>query len=161
MLKRWPVDNYIALLKQVLARFPNLAVLLFGGPEEKAENESILKAVNNNHLLPVPSRTTKDAAAILGHCAAFLSVDNLFMHLAAAMKVPHQIVIESPTFNETIFPYHRPFQLVRNPVCAGKSLEYYRYDGRDIAGGEEHLLACMRSITPEMVFAIIERALNE
>jgi ADP-heptose:LPS heptosyltransferase len=160
MFKRWPVDNYAAVLKQTLARFPNLIALLFGGPEEKSENETLLKSVNNPRLLPVPSRTTKEAAAVLGHCAAFLSVDNLFMHLAAAMKVPRQIIIESPTFNETIFPYHRPFQLVRNPMVDGKSLDYYRYDGRDIAGGEEHLRACMRSITPEMVVSVIEKQLE-
>jgi heptosyltransferase III len=160
MLKRWPVENYAVVLQKLLERFPNLVALLFGGPEEKAENELLLKSVNDARLLPVPSRTTKEAAAVLGHSTAFLSVDNLFMHLAAVMKVPCQIIIESPTFNETIFPYHRPFQLVRNPMTSGKSLDYYRYDGRDIAGGEEHLRACMRSITPEMVLEVIEKALK-
>ena len=103
----------------------------------------------------------KEAAALLKKCHLFVSVDNAFMHLAATVKVPQQIVIESPTFNKTIEPYQRPFRLVRNPMVAGRNLEYYRYDGRDIQGSTEHLLACMRSISPEAVFREIESALAE
>ena len=44
---------------------------------------------------------------------------------------------------------------------AGRNLEYYRYDGRDIQGTTEHLLACMRSITPEAVFQIVSEAIRE
>src|SRR5439155_24798111 len=111
-------------------------------------------------LFAVESRTLKEAAALLRHCELFLSVDNLFMHLAAALKVREQIVIESPTFGKTIEPYHQSFRLVPNPMVAGRNLDYYRYDGRDIEGGREHLLACMRSITPDAVLATITEALN-
>lgn len=160
MLKRWPVENYIDLIKKLLSAHSNLTVLLFGGPEEKEQNQRIRAEVNSANLLPVPSRTMKEAAALLKQCQLFLSVDNVFMHLAATVKVPEQIVIESPTFNKTIEPYHRPFRLVPNPMVAGKNLDYYRYDGRDIQGGTEHLLACMRSITPEMVWATVVEALK-
>src|SRR5205823_8912189 len=118
-----------------------------------------LADANNPNLLPVRSRTIKEAAALLNQCHLFLSVDNVFMHLAATVKVPEQIVIESPTFNKTIEPYHRPFRLVPNPMVAGKNLDYYRYDGRDIQGGTEHLLACMRSITPEAVLDVVQQAI--
>jgi ADP-heptose:LPS heptosyltransferase len=159
MLKRWPIENFVTAIKTVLARHPEIAVLLFGGPDEKDENERILREVQNTRLLPVESRTMKEAAALLAHCHLFLSVDNAFMHLAAAVKVPEQIVIESPTFNKTIEPYHRPFRLVPNPMVAGRSLDYYRYDGRDIQGGTEHLLACMRSITPAAVLDVVQQAI--
>lgn len=161
ILKRWPVDSYIRLLEKLLVAYPNVAVLLFGGPEEQEDNEQILRAIQHPRLLRVPSRTMKQAAALLKRCDLFLSVDNAFMHLAAAMKVPQQIVIESPTFNKTIEPYHRPFRLVRNPLVAGRNLEHYRYNGRDIQGGREHLLACMRSISPEAVFKEIQGALAQ
>jgi len=152
MLKRWPLDHWIEFVKRVLSKFENATVLLFGGPEEKEDNEKIIAAIQSPRLLPVPSRTMKEAAALLKQCQVFVSVDNVFMHLAATVKVPGQVVIESPTFNKTIEPYHQPFRLVRNPMVAGRNLEYYLYDGRDIQGGTEHLLACMRSVTPEAVF---------
>lgn len=161
VLKRWPIDHYIQLTQTILAAYPSVTLLLFGGPEEKADNETILRALQSSRILPVPSRTIKEAAALLRKCGLFLSVDNAFMHLAAAVKVPQQIVIESPTFNKTIEPYQRPFRLVKNPMVGGKNLDYYRYDGRDIQGTTEHLLACMRSISPEAVFQQIESALAE
>lgn len=160
ILKRWPVDSYIQLLEKLLAAYPGLVVLLFGGPEEKEDNEKILGSFQRARVMAVPSRTMKEAAALLGECDLFLSVDNAFMHLAATMKVPRQIVIESPTFNKTIEPYQRPFRLVKNPMVAGRNLEYYRYDGRDIQGTTEHLLACMRSISPEAVLEEIKKALG-
>jgi ADP-heptose:LPS heptosyltransferase len=135
-------------------------VVLFGGPEEQEDNEQILKAVQDPRLIPARSRSIKEAAALLKKFQVFLSVDNAFMHLAAAMKVPEQIVIESPTFNKTIEPWQRPFRLVRNPMVAGRNLEYYLYDGKDVKGTREHLLACMRSITPEMVLKAVEEALQ-
>jgi heptosyltransferase-2 len=160
MLKRWPLDNYIRVIRSVLAEYAGATLLLFGGPEEKEDNEQILNEIRDPRLVKVESRTMKEAAALLGRCKVFLSVDNVFMHLAAAVKVREQIVIESPTFNKTIEPYHRPFRLVRNPMVAGRNLDYYRYDGRDIQGGTEHLLACMRSVTPEAVLENVREAMR-
>ena len=88
---------------------------------------------------------------------AFLSVDTALMHVAAAMKVPAQIVIETPTWNKPIEPYGNPFTLVKNPVVAGRNLDYYRYDGGDIKGTREELLACMASITVENVFDTVNQ----
>jgi ADP-heptose:LPS heptosyltransferase len=159
MLKRWPLDNYITVLRTIVGEYPNTKVLLFGGPEEKEDNERIVSEVRSASLIPVQSKTIRQSAAVLKRCKIFVSVDNLFMHLAAAVKVPEQIVIESPTFNKTIEPYHRPFRLVRNPMVNGRNLDYYRYDGRDVQGGTEHLLACMRSVTPEAVLKAVAEAM--
>ena len=75
------------------------------------------------------------------------------------MKVPRQIVIEAPTLNPTNFPYGHPFTLVKNPKVAGRNLEYYRYDGRDIRGTREELLRCMASVSIEEVYRALEQAL--
>ena len=161
VLKRWPVSHYIQLIRNLLAVDLAVTVLLFGGPEEKEANAEILKAVESPQVIMVPSRTIKQAIAVLKKCDVFLSVDNLFMHLAAMAKVPQQIVIESPTFNKTVEPYHRPYRLVRNPMVAGRNLQYYRFDGRNVQGTREHLLECMKSISPEAVFAELQQALAE
>ena len=161
VLKRWPVSHYIQLIQKVLAAEPEVIVLLFGGPEEREVNVEILKAVANTRVILVPSRTIKQAIALLRKCHLFLSVDNLFMHLAAMAKVPHQIVIESPTFNKTIEPYGRPYRLVKNPIVAGRNLDYYRFDGRNVQGTTGHLLACMKSISPEAVFEQLQPGFAE
>jgi ADP-heptose:LPS heptosyltransferase len=161
MLKRWPIEHYIELIRSLFNEFPDVVVLLFGGPDESEDNQRILSQGAQQRLVVVNSQTMKQAAAVLRHCQIFVSVDNVFMHLAAAVNVPEQIVIESPTFNKTIEPYHRPFRLVPNPLVGGRNLEYYRYDGRDIQGGTEHLLACMRSVTPQAVLSAISDAIHE
>jgi ADP-heptose:LPS heptosyltransferase len=81
------------------------------------------------------------------------------MHLAAAMKVPNQIVIEAPTLNPTNLPWQTNYQLIRNPVVNGRNLDYYRYDGGPIRGTDEELLRCMASIQVEEVYRVIADAL--
>jgi hypothetical protein len=79
------------------------------------------------------------------------------MHVATAMNVRNQVVIETPTWNKPIEPYGHPFVLVKNPAVAGRNLEFYRYDGRGIRGSDEELRRCMESVTVESVFDAINK----
>ena len=81
------------------------------------------------------------------------------MHLAAAMKVPKLVVIETPTWNKPIEPYGHPFTLIPNPAVAGRNLDYYRYDGRGIRGSPAELLRCMTSVTVESVCQTLHQML--
>src|SRR5262249_20439014 len=107
------------------------------------------------------TKSLRQAAALLKRCEVFLSVDTALMHLAAAMKVRKQIVIETPTWNKPIEPYGNPFSLVKNPAVAGRNLEYYRYDGRGIRGTKKELIECMASVTVDSVYSAVETALRE
>lgn len=153
-LKRWPLHRYLEFLKQLRQAWPELAVLLFGGPEEEPELERIRAEVAGLRLIRVQSRTLRQAGALMQRCTAFLSVDTALMHLAAAVRAPGQLVIEAPTLNKTNEPYGNKFELVPNPAVAGRNLDYYRYDGAGIKGSDEELVRCMESITPE---AVLER----
>jgi ADP-heptose:LPS heptosyltransferase len=86
-------------------------------------------------------------------------VDTALMHVAAAMQVRGQVVIETPTWNKPIEPYANPFALVKNPAVAGRNLEFYRYDGRGIRGSPEELLRCMKSVTAAAVLDAVEKVL--
>jgi hypothetical protein len=77
------------------------------------------------------------------------------MHLAAAMGVKKQIVIETPTWNKPVEPYGNPFTLVKNPAVAGRNLEYYRYDGGPIKGTAEELRRIMASVKVEDVISAV------
>lgn len=159
-LKRWPLENYIALIRRLTAERPDLAVLLFGGPEEREENARILAEAGHPNLVAPRTRSIREAAALMRHCEAFLSVDNAMMHFAAAMQVPQQIVIESMAFGPTLAPYHRPYRLVPNPAVHGRNLEYYRYDGKGIRGTEEELRRIMAAVTVDAVFAAVNEELE-
>jgi heptosyltransferase-2 len=160
VLKRWPLEHYIELLKKVNRKWPELGILLFGGPEEEGDLQRILQECNSPLVIRVPSKSLKQAAALMQRCTAFLSVDTALMHIAAAVKAPNQIVIEAPTFNKTNEPYGNPYVLVRNPAVAGRNLEYYRYDGQGIKGSKEELLRCMESVQVESVEKVLASSLN-
>jgi ADP-heptose:LPS heptosyltransferase len=158
-LRRWPLKNYIELARRLRQSRPELAVLFFGGPEEKSDHEKIQQALGATNLFFPKTENLRQAAALIGKCDAFLSVDTALMHIAAAMEVRGQIVIETPTWNKPIEPYANPFVLVKNPAVAGRNLEFYRYDGREIKGAREELLRCMASVTVESVESAIQAAL--
>jgi heptosyltransferase II len=156
-LKRWPLKHHAGLVRKLNKERPDIRVLLFGGPEEAKDHQVVLAQSNRELTLEAKSQNLRQTAALMKRCSAFLSVDTALMHIAAAVKAPNQIVIEAPTLNATNLPYGNPFTLVKNPVIAGRNLDYYRYDGGDIKGTREELLACMASIKIEDVFAAVTK----
>jgi len=159
-LRRWPLENYIELARRLQRKHSELAIVFFGGPEEVVAHEKIQTALGSDNLFFPKTDGIRQAAALIGKCNLFLSVDTSLMHVAAAMKVHRQIVIETPTWNKPIEPYGNAFTLVKNPAVAGRNLEFYRYDGRGIQGSSEELLRCMKSVTIENVEAVIRDLLN-
>ena len=159
-LKRWPFAHWQELIQRLSQSHPDLAILLFGGPEEEKEHEQILQAAKGRPVFAPPTKNLRQAAALLKHVDGFLSVDTALMHLAAAMKVANQIVIEAPTLNPTNVPWQTGYRVIRNPVVNGRNLDYYRYDGKPIKGTDEELLRCMASITVEEVYAAVSDALR-
>lgn len=159
-LKRWPSCYWGELLHRLNQDHPELVILLFGGPEEQQEHEEILGYSAGFPVYAPPTRNLRQAAALMRHCDAFASVDTALMHLAAAMKVQNQIVIEAPTLNPTNLPWQNPFRLIRNPVVNGRNLDYYRYDGRPIRGTPAQLVRCMASVKVEDVYLNVCDALG-
>jgi ADP-heptose:LPS heptosyltransferase len=157
-LRRWPLENYIELARRLRQDRPELGVLFFGGPEEESDHEKIQAQDGGQNLFFPNTKNLRQTAALVGKCAGVLSVDTALMHVAAAMKVRGQIVIETPTWNKPVEPYANPFTLVINPSVAGRNLEFYRYDGGGIKGAPEELRRCMASVTVEAVQTAVEKA---
>jgi len=153
-LRRWPLANYIELARRLQAEV-NLPVLFFGGPEEQDDHEKIRRDFPAA-IFP-PTKNIRQAAAVVRHAHGFLSVDTALMHIAAAMKVPAQVVIETPTWNKPIEPFGNPFTVVKNPAVAGRGLYFYRYDGADIKGAREEIVAAMQSVKVADVFATLTK----
>jgi len=160
IFKRWPLEHWIELVKRITRERADAIVMLYGGPEEKTENERILREAAHERLVMPKTRSLRVAASLMRHCEAFISVDNALMHIAAAMKVPKQIVIESPAWGPTLAPYRRPFVLVENPAVHGRNLEFYRYDGKGIKGNVEELRKAMVAVSVDAAFSVLSAALD-
>jgi len=150
-LRRWPLENYIELVRRVHEKEPELGILFFGGPGEKKDHERIRAALGDDKVFFPKTHNMLQAAALIGRCDLFLSVDTSNMHLAAAMGVKKQFVIETPTWNKPIEPYGNSFTLIKNPAVAGRNLEFYRYDGAPIKGTADELAKLMASVKVEDV----------
>jgi len=160
-LKRWPLPSWIEFLRQFTAARPEVAVLLFGGPEEGEPHAQIRREFPRAAIFAPETKNLRQAGALIKRCDAFLSVDTALMHLAAAVKVPNQIVIEAPTLNPTNLPHGNRFTLIRNGAINGRNLEYYRYNGKPIQGTDEELTALMASIKPDEVCHVVMNALHK
>jgi len=160
-LRRWPLAHYESLFAALFRRDPLSRVVLFGGPEEAAAHERLrtifAPEVAEQRLLIPTTPSLRHAAALLANAPRFLSVDTVFMHLATAVKVPRQFVIETPTLNPPVAPRRPDWIRVPNPAVGDRHLDFYRYDGRPIAGTAEELTQIMRSVTPESVLMALER----
>ena len=154
-LRRWPLENYIKLFRELSKALPQSSILLFGGPDEQEEHARVLAELKGLPIFVPKTRSFRESAAVVQTCAIFLSVDTALMHTAAAVHVPQQLVIETPTLNPTVYPYRKDFRIIPNPAVGGRALEFYRYDGGDIKGTAEELERCMKSVTVEMVTAAI------
>jgi ADP-heptose:LPS heptosyltransferase len=159
-LRRWPLAHFIALIQQLTRARPDVGILLFGGPDEERDHARVLAETDATRVFQPLTQNVRQAAALVKRCRAFLSVDTALMHIAAAMRVPGQVVIETPTWNKPIEPHGNPFTLVKNPAVAGRNLEFYRYDGRGIRGTREEILRCMASVAVEAVFEAVLPALE-
>jgi ADP-heptose:LPS heptosyltransferase len=158
-LRRWPLENYVELSKKLLGLNKKVCVLLFGSDEEKKENETI-SAVNPERIKIVDEKEIKKSAAIIGKCKIFLSVDTALMHIASAVFVKLQLIIETPSFNETVYPYNKKFTIIKNQGLKKDKLEYYKYDGEGIKAGEEEIKEIMASVSVDNVFEEIKKALK-
>ena len=148
------------MIQRLAASRPDIAILLFGGPEEQQEHARILATTTGKRVVAPPTTNLRQAAALLALCDAFVSVDTALMHLAAAMKVRNQMVIEAPTLNPTNLPWGNPYRLIPNAAIGGRNLDYYRYDGGPIRGSDEELKQLMASVSVEQVFTVINEALR-
>ena len=159
-LRRWPLSSYAELAKRLASAHQDLKILFFGGPEEQKDHDTLKSELKDVSAFFPNTRSLRQAAALIQRCHLFLSVDTVLMHVAAAVKVPRQIVIETPTWNKPIEPYGQVFTLVPNPRVAGRNLEFYRYDGEGIKGATDEIIRCMQSVSVESVQKAIEAALT-
>lgn len=153
-LRRWPIGRYAELLKIWTLRNPAIPVVLFGAQEERVLHDQLRRS--GCEFIEGATPGLREAMALVGHARGFLSVDTVFMHIAAAMGVPRQWVIETPTLNPPVHPRREDWMLICNSAIGGRHLEYYRYDGRPIAGSSDELIRIMSSVSVESVLSSLE-----
>jgi heptosyltransferase II len=146
--KRWPLEHFAAVARQLIADH-QAHILLFGGPDEKKQNEDLQTLIGPRHssIIATDLVTT---AAIMTHCRLFLANDSGLMHLAAAVGVP-TFGLFGPTDERSTGPRGHDSHVIR---AAGTEPAYTTESGAALGSAPHKTLL---KITPAIVLDKIAR----
>lgn len=148
-LRRWPVENYLALTHRLLDR--GWEVVLIGGPEDDwvKPNFQDLAVTDCIGKLSLP-----EVVSVCDASDAVVSHDTGPLHLAG-LSDTCLIGIFGPTDPATRIP-RRPFSV---GIWGGQGFACRPcYDGRNFAPCKFN--GCMHQVTPELVLQVLDRLLD-
>lgn len=170
--KQWPIEYFAEVAKGLIQKYPNIKILVFGGPDEEAQKQELVRMINTPPLTKgrlggvlvdqTPSNsplirgrtisaTLLTTAAIMQHCKFFLSNDSGLMHLAASVGTP-VLGIFGPTDERQTGPRGGLNNYV---VRAPGTTPVYNTEKNQDLGNSPHLT--LLALTPQMVLDKIEQ----
>jgi lipopolysaccharide heptosyltransferase II len=144
--KRWPLERFAAVIKQVAAAHPDIEWIFFGAPGETAMGEQLSTMVGAVHHTNLVGKTKLAELIVqLKTCRLLLTNDTGTMHLACAEGVPTvsifgstEPVLTGPLGDQhTVIRHHVPCSPCFKRACP---LGHYE---------------CMTKITPDQVAAAV------
>lgn len=142
--KMWPLDRFAAVGGQLLARYPDVRLLVLGGGPQEQQAAQTLTAVWGSRSANLVDLGIWDTAAILERCCLYIGNDTGTMHLAASVGTPCVAIFsarDNPGRWEPAGAGH--VVLRRDVACAGCVL----------VECVEHQNICLTSIPVEEVVA--------
>ncbi len=142
--KRWPVEYFAALVRELSGEFPDVRFAILGGEADRALGQTIAAAAPS-HCLDLTGQTSlSEMVEWIRFCELLVTNDTGPMHVAAALGKPI-IALLGPTEPRRTGPYgqlDRVLQLALPCVPCMKSECRY-----------EKPLECLRAILPARVLA--------
>ncbi len=146
--KKWPLDYYISLLQTLKNHYPNLPIILYGGPEEIEFNKEIENNIQSGIIDVGCTNSINDFVSLVAISDIFLTPDSLGFHIATALEIT-TFVLVGPTSPWELDVYGKGEVLYPELDCIACYLERCDRDPN-----------CMRSLTPEIVFEKIEKSIE-
>lgn len=144
--KRWPLENFAALCRE-LVRDPKVALVLVGGPGE-AELASQLAGIVAGPLVNLAGQTKLvETAEVLRRCALYIGNDSGPAHVAAAVGTPCLTLFSAIVFPGIWEPWGEGNISLRRRVAC----EFCLCEDHCPRGTME----CIRQITVDEVLAVI------
>ena len=151
MNKRWPVTHFAQLVKQAAAAIPDTRFAVFGGKDDAALGEEILRAAPERCLNLAGKTSLPEMIELLRLCDLLVTNDTGPMHVAVALGKP-VIGIFGPTEPHRTGPYGQLANSLRIPLpCSPCMKSNCAWHNR---------MECLTAITPEMVLARVRSALT-
>ncbi len=140
--KRWPLLNFIRLIKVLIEETP-YQVLLVGGKEDM-ENAGIINSLIPEVFNAAGKFTLGETAALLNRCQLLIANDSGPLHLGAAIGIP-TIGLFGPTNPEQFHPYRQSLHryIYKKLSCS----PCYRFGG----GFWQYLPRCTKAYCMEAI----------
>jgi lipopolysaccharide heptosyltransferase II len=149
--KRWPLERFAEVIRQVASLRPEVEWVFFGAPGEAAMGEQLSALVGAaRHMNLVGKTKLSELITHLRGCRLLLTNDTGTMHLAAALGTPTVSIFGStePVLTGPLGPHHT---VVRYHVpcspCFKRECPFGHYE-------------CMMKVTPEQVAEKVVEAIR-
>jgi ADP-heptose:LPS heptosyltransferase len=158
--RRWPVERFVAVIEALIARHPDVRVLLTGSPVEAGYVGSayaqLSEAARGRTLVTAGLWTMEEFLAALERMACILTNDSGPMHLAAAQGTP-LVTLWGPGRPDTWAPAAARQEIVYEDYpCSPCIYMFTTYEGMWC----KHEGWCMLAITVARTLAAVEAVLG-
>lgn len=94
--KKWTFEGYVGFIELMKERYPEVGIVIVGGPEEVELNRRIMQAVGPKVVDAGCDNSLGEFAAVINTFDVFLTSDSLGMHMGVALGKP-TVVFVGPT----------------------------------------------------------------
>jgi heptosyltransferase-1 len=141
--KRWPVENFVELVRQLAPLAPDLKFAILGGKADAPLGKTIAEADPTRCLDLTGQTSLWEMIEWVRLTELVITNDTGPMHIAAALRKP-VIALFGPTDPDATGPYGQRQNVIqlKSPACIPCMKAYCVY---------HEPLACLRGLTPAMV----------
>jgi len=151
--KRWPVPYWATLIDRLI-REEHVSVVLTGAPNDQPLIEQVLQRTQEHPLNLAGKTSLPQLAALLQRANMMITGDSGPMHIAVAVGTP-LIAIHGPTDPALSGPVSPTATVLRSDIWCSPC-----YQAKGSADCRFHTTQCMKNVTPNQVFAVVQEKLH-
>lgn len=154
--KRWPMDRYAAVARELTARF-DVSVMVMLGPED-AGFEALFAGIEGRFYFDAGGNSFRENIAITAQASAVIGNDTGMTHVAAAFDVPG-VTLFGPTPSRVFGYAHRGHRILTAPLpCVPCNTSFCRLLTGD---DREKAVPCLDDIPLSDVLTTVEAVFSE
>ena len=144
--KRWPVESFAVLARQILEQFPGVHVAVLGGAEDTALGQAVAGAAGPSCLDLTGRLSLPEMVEWIRSCRLMVTNDTGPMHVAAALGKP-VVALFGPTEPRRTGPYGQIQNVLQLSLPCSPCLRSRCHYAKP--------LECLRALPPERVFEAV------
>lgn len=144
--KRWPLNKWMHLSKQLKEEYPDYELQFFFGPDEKEELTYFQAA---DHITIKSGLSLEETKKAISRCRVFISNDSGLMHMASLMNVPNVAII-GPSDERRTGPYSAKAEILSGECEFRPCSHNYHLSSHSFKCHFSEI-KCMNSVSPKQI----------